>query len=199
MKTIMILLILMIYQVFTFGIDNNHLKIIKDYIKEHDYSGYAILNNKDESLLVTESYYIGNQRMIKMYWLKSNSEINELPNSIPFDLSYDENYYSFVSNRNLLIFNPENKLVNKLEHYDSFFDYNWSYDNQHIFYEDAKGYINQFNVVTGQNTKLLESNEYYLPVSVKDTNILDLMHNYHILQQIFTNISLLKYLSVHSI
>lgn len=153
-------------------------RLTKVYSFENDESGYAVLNNKDDSLLVT--YYSHKNSNKGIFWYKQGKKVKTINGAVNGSISPDGSYYSYVKNSELCIFKENGSLVKKVNVVgDEQESIAWSYDSKQLYvcrYQNRKYNIYCINIQSGTMKLILRSN-YYHPVPIIDNNKIFLLED----------------------
>ena len=174
-----LLIILIIYVINSIALVHAEQKLIKLLDFKHEQTGYASLNNNDDSLLI--NYFDGTESK-GIYWFKQNKTIKSIPNVTEATFSPDGKYYTYVKSNLLFVFNEMDSLVYKfLINYTEFDRLGWSYDSKLIYtceHLKDKYIVFCFDIKTGKKIEILKSNRvYFHPVTVKNRDIIYLLEN----------------------
>jgi Tol biopolymer transport system component len=175
MKRLIICILFIIFIGFS-NVSGETTRLTKVYSFENKKIGYAELNNKDESLMITyEDYY--NFGTKGVFWYKQGKKVKTINGIANVTISHDGACYSYTKNKNLYIFKENGVLFRKIVLIDEPESIVWSYDSKQQYvciFQNTKSNIYCIDVQSGVLKQILRS-QYYHPITTNDNNKLFLL------------------------
>lgn len=141
---------------------------------------YASVNSKNDLLMF--NIYNNDNDETGVYWYQNKKVVKKVEDAIFGMFSPDGEFYSYVKNEDIYVFNVNDRLITKLALpvkgiLESII---WSYDSRYIYFcEVGEEYIlHRLDLKTKSIEKVLSSKGYYFrPITVYDANVIYLLKN----------------------
>jgi WD40 repeat protein len=152
-------------------------RLTKVYSFINGENGYAVLNNKDESLIVT--YFNNIQESNGVFWYKEGKKTIITSCAENGSVSPDGKYYFYTKNKELYIFRDNKSLVCKIVLMEEPESLVWAYNSEQLYVCVCKNSNNDIYCISVQNgtIKNIMSSKFYHPITVRDPNKLFLLED----------------------